>query len=128
MRKILPIKDIDSNVVLKCGRTTGTTIGQATGFMTSARKINDSDNPNDVIITVDLPIFTMDQHAKWGPFAGLGDSGAAIVGTEENFVGLLTGVHISPIDRKVKITACTPIEWLWNEVIRPQFPEGELLF
>lgn len=59
-----------------------------------------------------------------GPFSRGGDSGALVVGHEAEFVALLTGGTgpTSPSD----ITYCTPMHWLWNDIIKPMFPGAKL--
>ncbi|EUC58785.1 hypothetical protein RSOL_277300, partial [Rhizoctonia solani AG-3 Rhs1AP] len=61
-----------------------------------------------------------------GPFARGGDSGAAIVGANNDFVAQLTSGtgSIGSSD----ITYGTPMEWLWYDVIKAEFPNAALFF
>ncbi|KAG5335861.1 hypothetical protein C0989_012704 [Termitomyces sp. Mn162] len=60
-----------------------------------------------------------------GPFSRGGDSGSLIEALAE-FVALLTGGTGST--ESSDITYGTPMYWLWNDVIKPQFPGANLYF
>ena len=55
-----------------------------------------------------------------------GDSGAFIAGPEAKFTALLTG-GTGPTD-STDITYGTPMWWLWEDVIKPEFPGANLSF
>ncbi|KAI0028686.1 hypothetical protein K488DRAFT_89481 [Vararia minispora EC-137] len=61
-----------------------------------------------------------------GPFSRGGDSGSLIVGPKREFIALLTG-GTGPTD-SADITFGTSMEWLWNDVIKPEFPGAVLYF
>ncbi|KAJ3765565.1 hypothetical protein FB446DRAFT_655089, partial [Lentinula raphanica] len=63
---------------------------------------------------------------KSGLFSSLGDSGAAIVGTDNDLVAQLNAGTGSAAD-SCDIIYGTPMEWLWT-VIQAEFPNAVLFF
>lgn len=61
-----------------------------------------------------------------GPFSRAGDSGAAIGGTNHDLVIQLTG-GTGPTD-SADIAYGTPMEWLWEDVIKVKFSDTVLFF
>ncbi|KAI0279335.1 hypothetical protein BGY98DRAFT_1089205 [Russula aff. rugulosa BPL654] len=74
--------------------------------------------------SVEAAVYPYDNDS--GPFSRGGDYGAAIVGANNDFVAQLTG-GAGPTDSS-DITYGTPMEWLWNEVIKVEFPNAVLFF
>lgn len=108
------IKNGPVQFAFKRGPTSLTTIGRLNGFDSHVRQcyglLGDFDSVEVVVCSYD----------KSNPFAQPGDSGAAIVGTNNDFVALL----ISGIS---DVTHGPPMEWLWNDIIKAKFP-GATLF
>ncbi|KAG9079917.1 hypothetical protein FRC06_007320 [Ceratobasidium sp. 370] len=106
--------------VIKRGHTTLTTIGRFTGFESHLRRY-------DLVGTLDsveAAVYPYDNDS--GPFSRGGDSGALIAGPGAEFTALLTGG--TGLADSADITYGTPMHWLWNDVIKPQFPGANLQF
>lgn len=119
--------------VIKRGRTTATTIGRLNGFESRQRRYSLFGNFDSIEMAVfpygrDSIEKAVFRHGckKLGPFSRGGDSGAAIVGANNDFVAQLTGGtgHGDSSD----ISYGTPMEWLWNDVIKAKFPDAVLFF
>ncbi|KDQ10479.1 hypothetical protein BOTBODRAFT_163776 [Botryobasidium botryosum FD-172 SS1] len=106
--------------VIKRGHTTFTTIGRLNGFESHERRYSLLGKFD----SVEAAVYPYDNNS--GPFSRGGDSGALIAGPEAEFIALLTG-GTGPTDSS-DITYGTPMEWLWNQVIKPQFPDAVLCF
>ena len=76
--------------------------------------------------SVEATVYAYDNDS--GPFSKAGDSGAGalIAGPEAGLIALLT-TGTSQTDSS-DITYGTPMYWLWNDVIKPQFPGANLYF
>jgi hypothetical protein len=107
-------------LVIKRGLTTRTTIGRLTGFKSHERRYSTL----GYLDSVEVAIYPYDNDS--GPFSRDGDSGALIVGSLAEFVALLTG-GTGPTDSS-DTTYGTPMYWLWNDVVKPQFPGANLYF
>ncbi|KAJ7200234.1 hypothetical protein B0H12DRAFT_1244484 [Mycena haematopus] len=106
--------------VIKRGYTTFTTIGRLAGFDSHQRRYS----LFGTFDSVEAAVYPYDSHS--GPFSRCGDSGALIAGPEAEFAVLLTGgtgATDSP-----DISYGTPMYWLWEDVIKPQFPDANLYF
>ncbi|TCD60963.1 hypothetical protein EIP91_009244 [Steccherinum ochraceum] len=104
--------------VIKHGCNTQTTIGQFNGFRSFRRLyglIGQFDSEEAAIIPYNSAL---------SPFSKGGDSGSLIVASGGQFMGLLTG-GTGPTD-STDVTYATPMHWLWNDVIRLQFPNATL--
>ena len=106
--------------VIKRGLTTLTTIGRLNGFESHQRRYGLFGNFD----SVEAAVYPYDNDS--GPFSRGGDSGAAIVGANNDIVAQLTG-GAGPTDSS-DITYGTPMEWLWNIVIKGEFPNAVLFF
>ncbi|KAI9443580.1 hypothetical protein H4582DRAFT_1925837 [Lactarius indigo] len=106
--------------VIKRGLTTLTTIGRLNGFESRQRRYGLFGNFD----SLEAAVFPYDNDS--GPFSRGGDSGAAIVGADKDFVAQLTG-GAGPTDSS-DITYGTPMEWLWNCVIKAKFRDAVLFF
>ncbi|CAE6507643.1 unnamed protein product [Rhizoctonia solani] len=106
--------------VIKRGSTTLTTIGCMNGFESHQRRYSPFGN----IESVEAAIYPYDNDS--GPFSRSGDSGALIVGSLAELGALLTS-GTGPTN-STDITYGTPMHWLWDEVIKLQFPEANLHF
>ncbi|QRW00457.1 hypothetical protein RhiJN_28475 [Ceratobasidium sp. AG-Ba] len=106
--------------VIKRGHTTKTTIGRLNGFKSFERRYGLMGNFDSFEVAV-LPY---DNNS--GPFSRGGDSGAAIVGANNDFVAQLTSGS-GPTDSS-DITYGTPMQWLWDDVIKAEFPNAILFF
>jgi len=106
--------------VIKRGLTTHTTIGRLAGFESHVRRYSVLGN----LDSVEVAIYPYNNDS--GPFSRGGDSGALIASSLAEFVALLTG-GTGPTDSS-DITYGTPMYWLWNDVVKPQFPGANLDF
>ena len=104
--------------VFKRGSTTRTTVGRLNGFESRARRYGLFGNLDSVAAAV----YTYDSDS--GPFSR--GEGAAIVGADNDIVALLSGGVGST--GSSDITYGTPMEWLWNHVIKIEFPDAVLFF
>jgi len=114
------IKGDPTRFVFKRGPTTQTTIGRLNGFESRQRRYS----LFGTFDSVEAAVYPYDNNL--GPFSRGGDSGAAIVGTNNDFVAQLTSGAGSTDSSD--ITYGTPMEWLWNDVIKPEFPNAVLFF
>ena len=106
--------------VIKRGLTTLTTIGRMTGFNSDVTRYSPLGKRKSVEVVI-LPY--LDQPL---PFSRGGDSGSIVVDALGKFVGLLTAGS-GPSDAS-DITYCSPMYWLWETVIKTQFPGADLYF
>ncbi|KAL5633143.1 hypothetical protein ACGC1H_003589 [Rhizoctonia solani] len=106
--------------VIKRGPATHTTIGRLTGFESHKRLYLLLGN----LDSVEVAIYPYNN--DYGPFSKSGDSGALIAGSLAEFGALLTSGTGST--DSCDITYGTPMFWLWNDVIKPQFPDANLYF
>jgi hypothetical protein len=114
------IKGDPTRFVIKRGHTTLTTIGRLNGFESHQRRYS----LHGHFDSVEAAVYPYDNDS--GPFSRGGDSGAAIGGTNNDLVAQLTG-GTGPTDSS-DITYGTPMEWLWNDVIKVEFPNAVLFF
>ncbi|CAE6480993.1 unnamed protein product [Rhizoctonia solani] len=115
--------------VIKRGLATGTTIGCLTGFESHKRLYFLSGKLDSVEVAIypynnDSRLFS--DNVESVPFSKGGDSGALIAGPLAEFGALLTGGTGST--DSFDITYGTPMFWLWNDVIQPQYPGANLYF
>ncbi|KAI0041415.1 hypothetical protein FA95DRAFT_1501512 [Auriscalpium vulgare] len=113
-------KDDPVRFVIKRGQASLTTIGCLVEFESHERRYSIG-GPFD---SVEAAIYPYDNHS--GTFSRGGDSGALIAGAGAEFVALLTGGTGST--ESSDITYGTPMHWLWEDVIEPQFPGASLYF
>lgn len=106
--------------VSKRGFSTGTTIGCLNGFLSRTRRYT----PIGTFDSIDTAVLSYDDES--GMFSRGGDSGAAIVGSNNEFVAMLNGG--AGTSKDCDITYGTPMQWLWNNVIKPEFPDAILFF
>ncbi|KAJ3769869.1 hypothetical protein FB446DRAFT_810223 [Lentinula raphanica] len=106
--------------VFKRGPSTLTTIGRLNGFESYERRYSFLGHFD----SVQAAIYPHDK--KSGLFSSLGDSGAAIVGTDNDLVAQLNAGTGSASD-SCDIIYGTPMEWLWT-VIQAEFPNAVLFF
>ena len=97
-----------------------TTIGRLNGFESRKRLYSLLGNFD----SIEAAVYPYDNDS--GPFSQGGDSGAAIVGANSDFVAQLTGS--CGLTDTPDIAYGTPIEWLWNDVIKVEFPNAVLFF
>ena len=92
-------------MVLKCGKTTGLTVGHATTFVSYTRKYLSN---NDTALSKELTILPFDHSS--GAFSAKGDSGSVVVDGVGRVVGILTsgGGSADSID----LTYITPISFV----------------
>jgi hypothetical protein len=114
------IKGDPTRFVFKRGLTTLTTIGRLNGFESHERRYGLFGNFD----SVEAAVYPYDDDL--GPFSRGGDSGAAIVGANNDFVAQLTAG--AGLTDSSDITYGTPMEWLWNDVIKLKFPDAILFF
>ncbi|CAE6482981.1 unnamed protein product [Rhizoctonia solani] len=114
------IKGDPTRFVFKRGLTTRTTVGRLNGFESRTRRYGLFGHFD----SVEAAVYPYDNDS--GPSARGGDSGAAIVGANNDFVAQLTSGtgSIGSSD----ITYGTPMEWLWYDVIKAEFPNAALFF
>jgi len=106
--------------VIKRGHTTLTTIGRLTGFESHQRRYG----LVGTFDSVEAAVYRYGNDSS--PFSGGGDSGAVIAGSGAELTALLTG-GTGTTDWS-DITYGTPMYWLWEDVIKPQFPGANLYF
>ncbi|KAJ3836427.1 hypothetical protein F5878DRAFT_718411 [Lentinula raphanica] len=106
--------------VFKRGPSTLTTIGRLNGFESYERRYSLLGHFD----SVQAAVYPHDKTS--GLFSSLGDSGAAIVGTDNDFVAQLNAGTGSAGD-SCDIIYGTPMEWLWT-VIQAEFPNAVLFF
>ncbi|KAL6306131.1 hypothetical protein BKA93DRAFT_816510 [Sparassis latifolia] len=106
--------------VIKCGHTTFTTIGRLAGFESHQRRYSLVGTFN----FIEAAIYPYDNDSS--PFSRGGDSGVLIAGPEGEFAALLSGG--TGLTDSSDITYGTPMYWLWEDVIKPQFPDANLYF
>ncbi|KAG8710550.1 hypothetical protein FRC08_017005, partial [Ceratobasidium sp. 394] len=114
------IKGDPTRFVFKRGPTTSTTVGRLNGFASRERRYGLFGNFD----SVEAAVCPYDNDS--GPFSRGGDSGAAIVGVNNDFVAQLTGG--TGMTDFSDITYGTSMEWLWNDVIKVEFPDAVLFF
>ncbi len=114
------IKGDPTRFVIKRGLKTHTTVGRLNGFE-SYRRIYGLLGNFD---SIEAAVYPYDNDS--GPFSRGGDSGAAIVGAKNDIVAQLTG-GAGPTDSS-DITYGTPMQWLWNFVIKREFPNAVIFF
>ena len=114
------IKGDPTRYVMKRGPATLTTVGRLNGYDSYERRYSLTGSFNSVEAAI-LPY-----DSRLSPFSRGGDSGAAIFGANNDFVAQLTG-GAGPTDSS-DITYGTPMEWLWNNVIKAEFPNAILFF
>ncbi|KZS93092.1 hypothetical protein SISNIDRAFT_474567 [Sistotremastrum niveocremeum HHB9708] len=114
------IKGDPTRFVIKRGHTTLITIGRLNGFESHKRHYGLLGNFN----SIEAAVYPYDNNS--GPFSRGTDSGAAIIGTNHDFVAQLTGGTGSTDSSD--ITYGTPMEWLWDKVIKVEFPRAVLFF
>ncbi|KAF5332793.1 hypothetical protein D9611_005174 [Ephemerocybe angulata] len=108
--------------VFQKGHTSGLTIGPLNGFESHVRRYSLLGSFD----SIEAAVYAYD--TKSGPFSQCGDSGAVIAGDEQEFGLQLTSGAGSGNIELTDITYCTPMFWLWNHVIKPEFPGAELYF
>ena len=107
-------------LVIKRGQTTLTTIGRLSGFESHQRRYGIV----GVFDSVEAAVYPYDNDS--GPFSRRGDSGSQGGGADgEHAIQVTSGT--GPTDSS-DITYCTPMHWLWNDVIKTQFPGAKLYF
>ena len=114
------MKDYPTRFVIKRGATTKTTVGRLNGFESRKRSYGLLGNFD----SIEAAVYPYDKVLS--PFSEGGDSGSAIVGANNDFVALLTGGSGST--ESSDVTYGTPIEWLWNNIIKVEFPDAVLFF
>lgn len=114
------VKGDPTRFVIKRGFTTLTTVGRLNGFKSYLRRYGLLGN----FESIEAAVFPYDNDS--GPFSRGGDSGAAIVGANNDFVAQLTGG--AGVTDSSDITYGTPMEWLWEQVIKKKFPNAILFF
>lgn len=113
-------EDDPSPLVLKRGPATQTTIGRLTRFESHVRHYGLLGNFD----SVKAAIYPYDR--KPGPFSGRGDSGSVIADSQGKFFAVVNG-SAGTADF-ADITYGIPVHFLWNEVIKPEFPGASLDF
>jgi len=104
--------------VFKRGLTSLTTIGRLNGFESRRRYYG----LHGTFDSVEVAVYPYNSQS--GLFSKGGDSGAAIVGANNDFIAQLTSGQAGYSD----ITYGTPMEWLWNGVIKVKFPNAIFFF
>ena len=112
--------DYPTRFVIKRGAATMTTIGRLNGFESRKRLYSLLGNFD----SIEAAVYPRDNYS--GPFSRGGDSGSAIVGANNDLVALLTGG--CGLTDSSDIAYGTPIEWLWNDIIKVEFPDAVLFF
>ncbi|KAJ2913566.1 hypothetical protein MD484_g6826, partial [Candolleomyces efflorescens] len=114
------IKGDPTRFVIKRGVATLTTVGRLNGFESHQRRYT----LLGTFDSVEAAVYPYNNNS--GPFSRGGDSGAAIVGANNDIVAQLTGGAGST--GSSDITYGAPMEWLWNVVIKGEFPDAALFF
>jgi hypothetical protein len=106
-------------LVIKNGKTTGVTIGRATGIFSYVREYvnNKADQ-----MSMEWAILPYDN--KSGVFSDLGDSGSIIVDGLGRIGGLLTGG--AGKTESSDITYATPFFWLFRRIKENGYPKAHL--
>ncbi|KAF6748457.1 hypothetical protein DFP72DRAFT_1174346 [Ephemerocybe angulata] len=108
--------------VFQKGHTSGLTIGPLNGFESHVRRYSLLGSFD----SVEAAVYAYDNES--GSFSQCGDSGTVIAGDEQEFGLQLTSGAGSGNIELTDITYCTPMFWLWNHVIKAEFPGAELYF
>jgi len=106
--------------VIKNGHTTATTIGRLNGFESHVRHYSILGSFN----SIEAAVYSYDNDS--GSFSKGGDSGAQVAGADGEFGLELTG-GAGPTESS-DVTYCTPMFWLWYDVIKPEFQGASLYF
>ena len=104
--------------VIKNGKTTGVTIGRASGIESFVRKYD-----NYGIKETSMEIAVYPYSHKDGAFSAEGDSGSIVVDGQGYIVGMLTGG--TGATESADVSYLTPYFWL-EERIKQAFPESYL--
>ncbi|KAJ7630540.1 hypothetical protein FB45DRAFT_746566 [Roridomyces roridus] len=139
LKSILPIaqirrtrqsKDDRRYLAIKRGLSTLTTVGCLNGYESRVRYQGrfGSIDSNEMLVCSykQSDPFPRASHEQPGPFSRAGDSGAAIVGANGELIAQLTGG--SGLVDFSDVTYGTPVEWLWNNMIKAEFPDAILFF
>jgi len=105
-------------IVIKNGKTTGATIGRATGIESFVREYDDIG-----IRSTSMEIAVYPYSHKDGAFSAPGDSGSIVVTGHGSIVGMLTGG--AGRTESTDVTYLTPYFWL-EERIKQAFPKSYL--
>ncbi|KAK0214044.1 hypothetical protein IW262DRAFT_1408250 [Armillaria fumosa] len=108
-------------VVMKSGRTTGVTIGRATGVVSFVRECVDAD---DYRISKEWAILPYDD--KSGSFSAPGDSGSVVVDGHGRVGGLLTGGAGAADTSDLDVSYATPIGFLMESIRANGYPDARL--
>ena len=106
--------------VLKNGHTTGVTVGCLNGFESHVRYYGVLGSFD----SIEAAVYPYNNNS--GAFSKGGDSGAEIASANNEFGLQLTG-GAGPTESS-DITYGTPMFWLWDSVIKPEFPGANLYF
>ncbi|KAH7334419.1 hypothetical protein B0J17DRAFT_733750 [Rhizoctonia solani] len=117
---IAPNNDVPVQYLIKRGSTARTMIGRLNGFDSYERRYNYLGHMDSIA----MAIFSYDNQS--GPFSMPGDSGADLADSGANFAGLITGG--TGLTDWSDITYATPMDWLWNKVIKVKYPDANLCF
>ena len=105
-------------IVIKNGKTTGATIGRATGIESFVREYGDHGISGTSMEVAVYPLSHKD-----GAFSAPGDSGSIVVTGQGSIVGMLTGR--AGATESTDVTYLTPYFWL-EERIKQAFPKSYL--
>jgi len=105
-------------IVIKNGKTTGATLGRATGIESFVRKFD-----NYGIKKTSMEIAVYPYSHKDGAFSAHGDSGSIVVDGQGYIVGMLTGG--TGVTDSADVSYLTPYFWL-DERIKQAFPKSYL--
>ena len=114
------LKGDPARFVIKSGHTTGTTVGRLNGFESHVRYYGVLGKFD----SIEAAVYAYDNDS--GAFSRGGDSGAEIAGADNEFGLQLTG-GAGPTESS-DVTYGTPMFWLWENVIKPEFPGANLYF
>jgi hypothetical protein len=106
--------------VIKRSHTTLTTVGCVNGFESHRRRYGLVGNLDSVEVAV------YPYNNKFSPFFRPGDSGAIMAGANREFIALLSG-GTGPTN-SCDVTYGAPMFWLWEDVIKLEFPGANLYF